>query len=174
MFTTVALLQRKAGDVPSSGVHSLQTLRGKGCSFTTLCSRYQDSIVCFGFVNGCHQGFMSFVLLLSEHTLETCPSPGARSDGFIISSCSFIPQSNTVLPALPKLPITSPQLKHPLLKGLHPGFADIKSWWPFCSKGCSPCTVMVRRFLLCICQVSALLSSTEEPFKILSFPYVCL
>lgn len=136
----------------SSGIHTLQILRGKCCSFITPCSRHQDPIVWFGSVNWHHQGFFSllccFYLNSLQHHLPP-QEPDLRSQGLIISSPSSI--SHIIfLPALPELPISCLQLKHPFLKGLHAGFADIKSWWPLCSNGCGLCTVMVWLFLLCL------------------------
>lgn len=130
MFTMVAVLQGITGDASSSGVHTLQMLRSKCCTFISPCSRYRDPIVWFGFVNWRHQVFFHLLCCFYLNTLHQHLPPqesDLRLEEFIISSPSSILWSITFLPALPELSITCLQLKHPF----HAEFADIKSWWPF-------------------------------------------
>lgn len=160
MFTTVTVLQGITGDAPSSGVHTLQIFRFECWSLVTPCLRYRDPIVWFGSGNWRHQGFFHLLCCFCLNTLQhhlPPQEPDLRWEGLIISSPSSIHQSITFLPALPELPITCFQLKHPFLNGLHAGFADTKSRWPLCSNGCSLGTVTMWLFRLWICQVCAVL-----------------
>lgn len=147
--------------------HTLQLLRGKGCSFITPCSRYRDAIVWFGLVNWHRQGFFpifcvafiwthfSVISLLRSQIWDQKSSPS-----YHLHSAYHISLSSAWAVCIHSWKVFILDFRYQKLMNL----------W---SNGCILCTVIVLLSLLWFCQVIVTPLCIKKPFKILSFPRKC-